>query len=620
MTFIELLTYPYSTAASELAPTLPGLSLPLKWIALWVAGSFPTLTFLAMTHTMIFSLCRAISGRVDRLRAMADKGATFDTRRRNAQWSVRINGWLHAIERRSWLHRESDRPIALIGRLGEPTLRSRRVEHVIGFTHRLVGLARAAATALVSWFGLYSVAATTWVTAQDQIRSAARYVADSMHPGGGATLAFTVVAFLAVNAVNWKRRGLSKWRADHLTRAYSDLDQIQAHLTRALAVHSTALCAWYAQFAESLPDIHRTARHGAAWSLLPYPARSLWSSIFDAAYRDIAQEIEAITDISTKQRYGAALQVVTPPAATPLVLDPATHLKLTMFSPETRAEIHTRQAAATNIAQQYAQCLHESIATAINATKAHQSARLYEQIQGPTIDLVAALGAPSEGSDNALAVAAARYNLSTAPLISPVLQCLEAELRSRFGAIDFINRRSGRLPEGQDSPHPPGLDDQYWQTDPVLHLRLHNRLPGAITSALNEAERTLRAYLTAESLQVDTLTTLLDDELAVPYMTWLPGPRYPSVVDAATADRCILERTVSGAIGGAGAAAAAELHRQLDDLVRLSSTSRMYQSLLEYVARAGFDTEAELHAHLATVAKHLFPRTMREQLLAAFNR
>ncbi|MGC7327545.1 hypothetical protein RA985_21550, partial [Mycobacteroides abscessus subsp. abscessus] len=38
--------------------------------------------------------------------------------------------------------------------------------------------------------------------------------------------------------------------------------------------------------------------------------------------------------------------------------------------------------------------------------------------------------------------------------ISPVLQCLEAELRSRFGAIDFINRRSGRLPEGQDSPHP----------------------------------------------------------------------------------------------------------------------------------------------------------------------
>lgn len=46
----------------------------------------------------------------------------------------------------------------------------------------------------------------------------------------------------------------------------------------------------------------------------------------------------------------------------------------------------------------------------------------------------------------------------------------------------------------------------------------------------------------------------------------------------------------------------------------------MYQSLLEHIARVGFDTEAQLQAHLCAVAKHLFPRIMREQLLAAFNR
>ncbi|GBE67790.1 hypothetical protein MFM001_42520 [Mycobacterium sp. MFM001] len=357
----------------------------MYWFFTWICGALFYLLLLIIAHLTVFYACERIADAIVKVRVIADQGATLEQRRRNACWLIRVDRWRRVVKSRTWVHYGFGDEPNRTERLTRGTRRSAVSRFLIGVGFGVGEVANSAKTAVLSWLGALSALAATWVVYESQVRHAWAAIAawlDNLDLPQLA-LAFTIVTFFVVNAVNWRRRGLSKWRSDHSSGAYADLARIRVIVLGALKVISPALTAWHSSMARSWDIAASPAR--MCPSLVGPPYRGPWRSQFDCAHKaceDALRDIEAITgDPDRRDGIWAAVPWY---VRGPLFL-PADYLELKMFAPAVHQRVDEFLAGATDRQRLYCQIVEAAASAA-----AHQAqAALHQHLDRPVLELLA---------------------------------------------------------------------------------------------------------------------------------------------------------------------------------------------------------------------------------------
>jgi hypothetical protein len=583
VTFLDVVVFPYTLAYSMmLSEPWP---LAAKWLATWITGFSIVVGALVCVHLSVFFTCERIDAAIAAVRVAADRGATLHQRRRHAHWFVRIEKWLRIVKRSTWIRRGFPEERPSIERLSNVSIRASFPRSFIGVTFAVGTLAKAAKRTVLSWFGAFSIVATTWVVYQAQVRQGAADIAASLHalsiPVAVVALILTVSTFFAVNAVHWRRRGLSKWRADHLAAGYADLERIRAIMAHFRSVITPALDRWHSNMAsswESASSSPRTESLGLEWR-----DRGPWRTEFDDAYGTWKQALQKIEKITDGRHRSTAIRTVAPWTVGPLLFRPRIFLRVDLFSPATHQHIDERIAAAKYKYRRYRGALDAGIAVALAAAEPPAEAVLHHSLDGPGLEVL----------DDARAEdVLERYHEALDRAIPAATRHVEAELRRHLGKL--------RLDTVLDDACTAEVLERYRETVEV-----------AIAAATRQIESEFRRLLNARSLEA----VQLEDRESVLFWRNLglrDDDEHPHGRVMESADR--------GASRGALRRATDELHLSLDKLLAGGDDERHYREYLETAIRDGCQTEAELVECLTTLDKVLFPHSLWERLRAALNR
>ncbi|SKS74070.1 Uncharacterised protein [Mycobacteroides abscessus subsp. bolletii] len=337
------------------------------WATTWLLGSGLVVVALYMVMSPAATLLAVhLEDRLEAGLREASQGATIDELRRYAHWYVRNRNRLLAIRRASpakYVDEDSAHQLCASGeRLPGNNTDAVWARRMVCLTNELANLRVLADSIFVSWFGLYSIAATTWVVAPDHLRTSwdaivrtARHTQPSV-----AALIFAVTTFLVLNAVNWRRRGLSKWRSEHLAAGYGQLSEIGLALKDLRAVVPSAITLWHDRMAQSWSAAQLTVPYDYT-AALGGPDADPWSETFDATHERCQAAIAAIEAITADPHKRAALLIAAPAEVRAVLDQPRKALAFNLFAPQTRTMIEDLLQAGKQRTADYLDVLSQAV-------------------------------------------------------------------------------------------------------------------------------------------------------------------------------------------------------------------------------------------------------------------
>lgn len=337
------------------------------WITTWLLGSGLVVVALYMIMSPAATLLAVhLEDRLDAGLREASQGATIDDLRRYARWYVRNRNRLLAIRKASpakYVDEDLAHKLRTSGeRLPGNNTEAAWARRMVWLTNEVANLRVLASSIFVSWFGLYSIAGTTWVVAPEHLRAAwEAIVRTARHtPPSVAALIFAVTTFLVLNAVNWKRRGLAKWRSEHLATGYGQLSEIGLTLKGLRAVVPGAITLWHDRMAQSWSTAQLTVHHDYTAALGPADA-DLWSETFDTTHEQCQAAIEAIEAITADPQKRAALSIATPAEVRAVLDNPRKTLAFKIFTPQARTLIENQLEAGKQRTADYLDVLSQAV-------------------------------------------------------------------------------------------------------------------------------------------------------------------------------------------------------------------------------------------------------------------
>ncbi|OHU63021.1 hypothetical protein [Mycobacteroides chelonae] len=641
MTFLDVVTYPYQVPYERLWGQVQYSTLSDKaavWLLVWMTGTFTVGIGFLVIHGVIYFGADYLRERSRRLVAAASFGARIEQRRRYAHWGVRVDSWLrdvqlHTVYRRGLV---PDQPRS--DRLGKMTRSGTGASVLITVSGSVATFVAEIGRWLLTWFGLYSLGATAWVVAQPQIRSAAEQIGRNFGDKQLFGLGFTIVAFLMLNAVSWRRRGLSKWRAEHLAAGYEDLDKIQAILREVRRLVSPAITEWHTNMSRSWRQAHEDGRQGNR-SPLTLPPQPIWPEEFDQTYQTCVAKLNEVNEISTKREGSNPLWIVTPRSAFLITHWPEDYLDVELFSPTTRDSIAACLHQAKALSSAYWQALSVQLRLASLNAYAGAFAVISDLVVEPGVRYLAAVRSIHPDHDEqagTFAEASKTYEsvrtaacVTLANQLRTVLaqQLLWSKLAGHSEADDDVEAEviddyrdveCGYTEDDEDFDDVANTDGQQRAVGPLddaddlqdqFATATAAAIPNAIMAACNQLRHDLNPLEIRRRQRKDDYLQDLWDKLA-------PEP----AIDPQIADRKAMETQVQHAFRSAIAAARLSLRMELAELTEDGPAHRLYRAGLEREISRGCRTEAELRQYLTNVDAHLLPRTTWGRIMAAFNR
>jgi hypothetical protein len=575
MLLLEVVIFPYTQAysgfTSEPAPSI------IYWFLTWANGSFYYFGLSLLAQVIVFYLCEAIARGAEKVHIAADQGATFDQRLRNAQWFVRVDRWLRIVRRRT-----GARPMLRGGctdqRLTDGTRRSSTSRYFILLASYIGVVVRVVKAVVISWFGAFSIAATTVVVYRSQVRSAAADIIASLRdvqiPISATALVFTIVTFFFVNAVNWRRRALSKWRSDYAADGYADIDRIRVIMLHLLSLFTPALMEWHSTMARSWQGVFSSRRIIS----LSFDDRS-WMPEFGKIYQSYKDDLRAIEDITCDPYRRSKIRYIAPRAVRSPLLNPRDYLDLDIFSPATRQQLDELVTAAEDKHKRCHRAVHTGIAAALAAAEPAAEAQLHHHLDRVGGELLGSVGANDVSQ---------RYCEDLEVAIAAATQHLETELHHQLGKLRFDEVVSHDTQQRYRAVLGTAMDAV------THHLKVEFR---------QHLKETRLHQLNLRGLNSRNLFFASSELLAV---------RQDN-------QQC-LDTAIRAAIDAVSRKTKDELQHQLDQVLADSDDKRHYHRHLDGMLRDACQTQAELRECVTTLNKLLFPQSLWSRIRAAFNR
>lgn len=580
------------------------------WATTWLLGSGLVVVVLYMVMSPAATLLAVhLEDRLEAGLREASQGATIDELRRYAHWYVRNRNRLLAIRRSSpakYVDEEVAHQLRASGeRLPGNNTDAAWARRMVWLTNEVANLRVLTGSIFVSWFGLYSIAATTWVVAPDHLRGAwDAIVRTASHTQPSvAALIFAVTTFLVLNAVNWKRRGLSKWRSEHLAAGYGQLYEIGLTLKGLRAVVPGAITLWHDRMAQSWSAAQLTVLND--YTAAPGGAdEDLWSEVFDTTHQQSEAAIEAIEAIISDPQKQAALSIAVPPQVWAVVGNARNTLAFKLFSPNTRILIEASLEAGKRRTSSYLDVLSLCVDSVISHVQAPFTTAAQEALKP-------------------LAIAASDRN----------------PLAGMFNHEDDQQKSDPRIiyQEAVDR----AVDNAIKEVD--SHLREHLDIK-ALAAASDSGNTARRKIINNESLVRDKVGIYFAETLAIRLAAlrdkmidhlnynnlrqrdarpafsrrWRVEQQF--VVD----DEDLLLRGLDVAIAAAATAMDKAVSKILEEdiaaLVAESADERDYNDRIRYGLVAACRAEAELIDSIARIEAVLLPASWWSRVRAAFNR
>lgn len=582
MSTADLFVLPYTFAASALSAE--GQVSIADWLYVWVLGSWAAVAAMLSAGFVVYCLCDWFGTLSYRLYRTADRGARLNQRRRLARWYVRVTHVLHSIKRPTGFRRmPRGRPP------GRERITSARrsgtlVRLLLLLCDSAMSLAGRTIRLVCSWFGLYSIIGATWATHRQSLQEAGSDVLRLARrldvPVGMLALAFAAATFLLANAVSWRRRGLSKWRADHTVEGFQLLNTIRVGLARMRDEIGPALVEWHAAMARSWSSA--TSPGGTQLATVSTHRRGPWRDGFDAVHESWEAELVELEKIISDGHQIAGVMAATPLAARPVISDPRLFLGIDAFSPVTRQVIDDLLNAAADRRRQYRHTLDMALEVALDEVDEDITGELHQRLE---IVCEQVLNEPSPSASerytevaDAAADDAARCFL---PALERHLRCVEvAKL------IDFEDKRA--------------VSQCYHDAVEQLVCRLALSL-----------KVVLREHLNARSLH----TVQLQHESSAQFWASLGQP--PHLGDGR---HKVITDVIAAAVRAVRAQSSAAIHLQLDPVLDGCLDEHRYTNFIDERSRNCCEAEAELLSCLASLDRFLIPRSRWAQMRAALSR
>lgn len=580
------------------------------WATTWLLGSGLVVFALYMVMSPAATLLAVhLEDRLEAGLREASQGATIDDLRRYAHWYVRNRNRLLAIRRASpakYVDEEVARHLRASGeRLPGNNIDAAWARRMVWLTNEVANLRVLTGSIFVSWFGLYSIAATTWVVAPDHLRAswdAIVRTASHTQPSVAA-LIFAVTTFLVLNAVNWKRRGLSKWRSEHLAAGYGQLSEIGLTLKGLRAVVPGAITLWHDRMAQSWSAAQLTVLYDYT-AVLGGPAEDLWSETFDDTHERCQAAIAAIEAITADPQKRAAL-LIAAPAEVRVILDaPRKTLAFNLFTPQTCTMIEDLLAAGKQRTADYLEVLSQAVDAVLADVQTPFATAAQEALKPLAAaalqrNSLAAVFADADGKEKA----------------DPLISYQEAVERAVDGAIKGVDssvREHLDIKALADASH---SGSAVWRQIIDNESRVREKVDGYFTGAMVDRLETLRADMIGH-LRYDNLTQHHAGMAALSR-----GWRYECF---AVDDEQLLLRAVDGDIVAAAQAmdrtVTTILEEDIADLVAESADERAYNDRIRYGLVAACRAEADLIDCVDRIEAVLLPASWWSRMRAAFNR
>lgn len=582
MSIADLLVLPYTFAASALSAE--GQVSIADWLGVWVLGSWAAVAAMLSAGFAVFCLCDWFGTLSYRLYRIADRGARLSQRRRLARWYVRVTHVLHSIKRPTGFRRmprgrppgreritsarHSDRVVRLVLLLCDSAM------SLVGRTIRL----------LCSWFGLYSIFGATWATHRHSLQEAGSDVLSLARtldvPVGMLALAFAATTFLLANAVSWRRRGLSKWRADHTVEGFQLLNTIRVGLARMRDEMGPALAEWHSVMARSWPCANSSG--GTQLATVGAHSRGPWRDEFDAVHESWEADLVELEKIISDGHQIAGVMAATPLAARPVISDPRFFLAIDAFSPGTRQVIDDLLKTAADRRRRYRHTLDTALEVALDEVGEGIIGELEQRLE---VVYEQVLNEPSPSASERYAEVADAAADDAARCFLPVLErhlrCVEvAKL------VDFDERR-------------------------VVSQRYQDAVEQLVCSMAASLKVVLRENLNARSLY----TVQLQHESTAQFWTSLgQSPRLGA------GRHLVITDVIVAAVRSIRAHSSAVMHLQLEPVLDGCLDEHRYKNFIHERVRNCCEAEAELLSCLASLDRFLIPRSRWAQMRAALSR
>ncbi|UBV15335.1 hypothetical protein H8Z57_32575 [Mycolicibacterium fortuitum] len=554
------------------------------WLYVWVLGSWVVVAAMLSAGFVVYCLCDRFGTLSYWLYRTADRGARLSQRRRLARWYVRVTHVLHSIKRPTGFRRmPRGRPP------GRERITSARrsgmlVRLVLLLCDSAMSLAGRTIRLLCSWFGLYSIIGATWATHRHSLQEAGNDVLGLARtldvPVGVLALAFAVATFLLVNAVSWRRRGLSKWRADHTVDGFERLNTIRVSLARMRDEIGPALVEWHAVMARSWSCA--TSWGGTQLATLSAHRRGLWRDEFDVVHESWAADLVELEKITSDDHQIAGVMAATPLAARPVISDPRLFLGIDAFSPGTRRVIDDLLNTAADRRRQYRHTLDMALEVALDEVGEDIIGELQQRLAVVSERLLTE-PCPSASERYAEVADAAADDAARCflPVLERHLRCVEvAKL------VDFEEKRA--------------VTERY--QDAVDQL---------VCSLAGSLKVVLRENLNARSLH----TVQLQHESSAQF--WASLGQSPRL---GAGRHLVITDVIVAAVRSVRAHSSAVTHLQLEPVLDGCLDEHRYKNFIDERVRNCCEAEAELVSCLASLDRFLIPRSRWAQIRAALSR
>ncbi|SKK40989.1 Uncharacterised protein [Mycobacteroides abscessus subsp. bolletii] len=581
---VDLLAYPFTRFSLSADHNAGAVS---RWLTTWLAGSMAAFTGLIGLTLLIYLGWRTADIAAEGLYQRAIRGVSLSDRRKFTRWLVRVDKWLRIVARAAGIvagvgPRRPDRE-PLNGSV--PHRRGRLARAVLRGLMAIPAFIRSVTNTWMFW--LYTVAGATWAVNADAIRRRTESLFSAVRgagvPVGVAALGFTMITFLAVNAVTWRRRALSKWRAEHLTQGYADMDRIRVHLAKVRTHLTPAIELWHATMSRSWdaacsPDRVRSSYFQSAYN-------GPWRGEFDHAHASWCKAVRKINKVISDRQRRDALALIVPWTTGAVVFRPGDLWGLGMFSPAFREQITEQLNKAETIRLGYYLAVDNALACALQ--QAGQS------IKAETAEVLSdtKLFQPTEDADTAN-----NYRDHVKPVLASGIAHVKTELRRQLGDALPLQRLVTKH-----------------QIDAKATSLYREALENAI-AALDDGA--LEAAM-ARELQLSSLRKVAVDlnrvsaVLGKTYWDSVPAAdKHQQRVDVVTA---CTQRAINECV-------TRKVRAKLDPVLNGGADVYEYADLLERQITAGCRAEAELTECLAAINKVLVPNSRWERLRAALNR